>query len=619
MENSEIMGAPRGMDRRSFLKLSGLAAGIAALSGTVVAAGCSPQAPEEGAAGADVPESVESGNIPFGIYDTDILLIGGGFGATHAINAATKAGKSILCVEKAPWGHGGGFGMNFNIMQTWTPDAWYETEADVPDNMQFIRDWSLEKKTLVQNEIERNPEVVTVNFGETLQDRNADGSPHYNYDFPFMRGFEYSMTRNWADHNRAKDFVTIHDRTMITGLIVEGGRCLGAVGLHLPTGEYRVYRAKAVVTSTGGSTQFFGWITTACRSNNTLDNTFDVEASILRNGGRIADNEFCNYDLMSTWPTSPAMSNGGAMGADSVHSGFLYDTEGTRLEDYPEDVIPAALFGTQEGVIQAAQIVCDLGKGTENGGVLLRCDAEGMASMRYMYTRNFDFFKAKWGLDMIGRDVEVIPEMYEHGGQPLVDEKAQCRDIEGLFCVRANSGSQGGNINSMNRQMGRWAMRNALEYVDAYQPLEGATFASAIDEIARLEELRTRSAEGSIRPITIRRAIQRACAEAARPIRPTAALEAAKAELDRILAEDMPKMACADDSRVYNQDWKDAIETSNVLEEARMFVYGSLEREESRAAMIRPEFRETDDANWLCSIAYTRAEDGTLTSEKITF
>ncbi|MGI6218076.1 MAG: FAD-binding protein [Coriobacteriales bacterium] len=615
METFGTVKEQPGMNRRSFLKLGGLAAGIAALSGVAAASGCSPtNASEQGSS-----ESVEQGGIPYSVYDTDILLIGGGFGASHAMHAASQAGKSILLVEKAPYGFGGGCGMNFNIMQTWTPDAYYETEADVPDDMEFVRDWNLQKKTKVQNEIERNPEVVTANFGETLQDRNSDGTLYYNYDFPTVRGFEYSMTRNWTDFHRAKDFVTIHDRTLITDLIIEEGRCLGAVGLHLPTGEYRVYRAKAVVSSTGGSTQFFGWLTTACRSNNTLDNTFDVEASILRHGGQIADNEYCTYDLMSTWPTSPAMSNGGAMGADSVHSGFLYDTEGTRLQDYPEDVIPPELFSTQEGVIRAAQIVCDLGKGTENGGVLLRCDEEGMQSMRYMYTRNFDLFKAKWGLDMVGRDIEVIPEMYEHGGQPLVDENAMCRDFEGLFVVRSNSGSQGGNVNNTNRRMGRYAMMKAIEYVDSYEPLENATLSSAVDEIARLEDLRTRSHDDAIRPITIRRAIQNACAMAARPIRVTEELEKAKTELDRILSEDVPRMACSDNSRVYNQDWKDAIETLNVLEEARMFVYGSLEREESRASMIRPDFPETDDANWMCSLAYRRSEDGTLTSEKITY
>ena len=44
------------------------------------------------------------------------------------------------------------------------------------------------------------------------------------------------MTRHWSDYFRSKDYVTVHDRTMITDLIIEDGRCLGAVGLHLPTG-----------------------------------------------------------------------------------------------------------------------------------------------------------------------------------------------------------------------------------------------------------------------------------------------------------------------------------------------------------------------------------------------
>ena len=31
------------------------------------------------------------------------------------------------------------------------------------------------------------------------------------------------MTRHWSDHFRAKDYVTVHDRTMITDLIIEAG------------------------------------------------------------------------------------------------------------------------------------------------------------------------------------------------------------------------------------------------------------------------------------------------------------------------------------------------------------------------------------------------------------
>lgn len=52
-------------------------------------------------------------------------------------------------------------------------------------------------------------------------------------------------------------------------------------------------------------------------------------------------------------------------------------------------------------------------------------------------------------------------------------------------------------------------------------------------------------------------------------MRPTDVLETAKAELDRIMAEDIPRMACADDSLVQNADWKDAIEVVNLLDIAR--------------------------------------------------
>ena len=62
----------------------------------------------------------------------------------------------------------------------------------------------------------------------------------------------------------------------------------------------------------------------------------------------------------------------------------------------------------------------------------------------------------------------------------------------------------------------------------------------------------------------------------------------AKAELDRIMAEDIPRMACADDSLVQNADWKDAIEVVNLLDIARLTVEASLAREESRDAFDPP-------------------------------
>ncbi len=481
-----------------------------------------------------------------------------------------------------------------------------------------IRNESLYRKTGVQNEVELNPDVVCANWGEILSARNEDGTPFYIYDFPTTRGFEHSMTRHWSDHFRAKDYITVHDRTMITDLIIEGGRCLGAVGLHIPTGEYRVYRAKVTLTATGGCTQFYGWNSTSPTTNNVCDNTADVEMALLRHGGKIANAEFGSYDMMGAFPRSFAASEGSMVGADSVHSGDLMDSEGTYLKDYPE-IAEKEYLATQSGVMQAVDVVVRAGKGSESGGVYLDCKEESLATMRWMYQRNAQLLKEKFGYDFTAQPTEVVPEMYEHGGEPITDDNAMCVDAEGLFCVRANAGSEGGMMNITNRRMGRYAMKKALEYLATYEEPASVTYEGVAAEIARLEDLRTRTVDDPLRPITVRRNIQHACAEAGRPVRPADVLETAKAELDRIMAEDLPRMACADDSLVQNADWKDAIEVVNLLDIARLTVEASLAREESRDAFIRPDFPEPDDANWKCALAYTRAEDGSLSYEKIAY
>lgn len=605
----------RSIDRRSFFKLGGLTAGAAALTGGMLA-GCAPQSQTDMAATGGENETVDAA-VPYAVFDTDILVIGAGYGASFAMQEACKAGQNMLVIDKAPYGFGGAFGMNFDIMNTWVPGAFYETEEEVPVATK-IRNESLYRKTGVQNEVELNPDVVCANWGEILSARNEDGTPFYIYDFPTTRGFEHSMTRHWSDHFRAKDYITVHDRTMITDLIIEDGRCLGAVGLHIPTGEYRVYRAKVTLTATGGCTQFYGWNSTSPTTNNVCDNTADVEMALLRHGGKIANAEFGSYDMMGAFPRSFAASEGSMVGADSVHSGDLMDSEGTYLKDYPE-IAEKEYLATQSGVMQAVDVVVRAGKGSESGGVYLDCKEESLATMRWMYQRNAQLLKEKFGYDFTAQPTEVVPEMYEHGGEPITDDNAMCVDAEGLFCVRANAGSEGGMMNITNRRMGRYAMKKALEYLATYEEPASVTYEGVAAEIARLEDLRTRTVDDPLRPITVRRNIQHACAEAGRPVRPTDVLETAKAELDRIMAEDLPRMACADDSLVQNADWKDAIEVVNLLDIARLTVEASLAREESRDAFIRPDFPEPDDANWKCALAYTRAEDGSLSYEKIAY
>ena len=123
--------------------------------------------------------------------------------------------------------------MSFDIMQTWVPGAYYETEEEVPVATK-IRNDSLYRKTGVQNEVELNPDVVVANWGEILSARNEDGTPFYIYDFPTTRGFEHSMTRHWSDYFRSKG-LRHGSRPHDDHRPHHRGRPLpGRVGLHLP-------------------------------------------------------------------------------------------------------------------------------------------------------------------------------------------------------------------------------------------------------------------------------------------------------------------------------------------------------------------------------------------------
>ena len=68
--------------------------------------------------------------------------------------------------------------------------------------------------------------------------------------------------------------------------------------------------------------------------------------------------------------------------------------------------------------MQAVDVVVRAGKGSENGGVYLDCKQESLSTMRWMYQRNAQLLKEKFGYDFTSQPTEVVPEMYEHGGEP---------------------------------------------------------------------------------------------------------------------------------------------------------------------------------------------------------
>jgi succinate dehydrogenase / fumarate reductase flavoprotein subunit len=398
--------------------------------------------------------------------------------------------------------------------------------------------------------------------------------------------------------------VEVVDDTMATGLFIVNGTCIGAIGLHLPTGRYRVFRAKATVIANGGSCQMYGWSGTGAISINSPDNTGDVDMAAFRNGCSIVNPEFIEYDLISVLPAAIGGSFGSGLGADSISSALVCDSDGNFfLADDKE-------LAYHPITVSCSQVILD-GKGSEHDCVFLDLSQPGADLLtRPAYRRNIALWKNTFGIDVTqsGYRVEIGVEAIEHMGNPVVDENAMT-EIPGLFNVRGI----GNKVMLLgNHWMAAYAGHCAAEYASTKE-FNSNDWSSVQAEITRLEGIL--NVEGGKRPHEIRHAVQHTFYDALHIGATADGLNAAITEIQRIRDEDLPKMTVSNKTRCYNTDWRRAIENYNIVDLALATLKASLMREETRSFFFRQDFPDQDDENWLLTIL-VKYNEGSFDLEK---
>lgn len=612
MESNNDASRKSGVSRRTFLGGAAAALGTLALPISLVgASGCTSED-----AGGGATQSTDGGQVNYELYDTEILIIGGGLAGSHAALQAYKEGKDVTVVEKANFHFGGACGYNWcnwiNFIQTDT--AWDESEDFV---LNELTNKKIAKATHEAFTVdERNLLLRYAQEGNNLFVRGEDGEFVPGLDMPdyplfgvfngFPRYFTDSVERSGA---------RIFDQTMITDVIVEDGNCIGAVGLYVPTGTIRVFRAKSTISCTGASSWIYGWNTVAPTSINSPDNTGDVDAAAYRRGAALQDSEFFQFDLISMYPTGLAASFVGGIGADNLCCEYICDEN----ENYFFRGMDYSTLDRITFTRTIAKAIHD-GGGSPNGGVYVDfSNPEAFAAMGEVYRRNVELWKEVFDVDVSSTKLECALEAYEHGSNPRVDENLMVEGLPGLFCSRGGGvyGAQGGSSVNIAYRDGSYAMMKAIEYANGEGKDKPAqfNFDTVQEEILRLHEMRLRQAGGK-RPQEITRMIQKAAYQACQPTRETEAMQEAVTELERIRQEELPKMTLGDASLVYNTDWKAAIECCNLLDIAEASSKAALMREESRGHSYRPEFPEENNEEWLCNIIATNS-DGTMVLETV--
>ncbi|HBA35308.1 MAG TPA: succinate dehydrogenase/fumarate reductase flavoprotein subunit, partial [Gammaproteobacteria bacterium] len=144
---------------------------------------------------------------------------------------------------------------------------------------------------------------------------------------------------------------------------------------------------------------------------------------------------------------------------------------------------------------------------------------------------------------------------------------------------------------------GRAAALRAAEVVKKGSPHKPLSDTETTDPILdRLDRIRHSS--GSLPTSEIRINMQKTMQTHAAVFRDGESMSQGIDKLDTVYSS-FDNIGISDRSMVWNTDLVEALELSNLLDQAKVSIKGALTREESRGAHAREDFPDRDDENWL--------------------
>ena len=194
--------------------------------------------------------------------DCDILVVGGGMGGTGAAYEARYWGRDlkIVIAEKANIDRSGAVAQGLYAINCYMGTQWGENNPE--DHVRYARN---DLMGLVREDLAFD------------MARHVDSAVHKfeEWGLPFMKSAEtgqYLREGKWQIMIHGESYKPIvanaarnsadkiYNRIMVTHLLMDeskGNRVGGAVGFNVRTGDFHVFRAKAVIIGAGGASHIF--------------------------------------------------------------------------------------------------------------------------------------------------------------------------------------------------------------------------------------------------------------------------------------------------------------------------------------------------------------------------
>lgn len=530
-------------------------------------------------------------------YETDVLVVGGGAAGMMAAYEAGKQGARVLLALKGAAERCGSTVMAPGAIAG--SGSWCEA-GDSPD-LHFADTVKggayLNEQSLVRKLAESAPALILeLESIGALWQRDEGGD---NYLLRVDGGHSYprcpyledrtgrEMLRALHGELRRRN-VTLREHIIITRLLTESGKVVGAAGIDLSNSESVLIRAKAVVLACGGAGMLYQ------NTSNPADLTGDGYALALQAGAQLMDMEFVQfYPLAFLFPASLR----GAL-AGLLYYVHLRNKDGQRfMEKYDPERME---LSTRDLIARAICQEVKEGRGGPRGGVYIDMTYQEPGFIRRMQPALAETY-AKQGVDPEKDWLEVAPSCHFFMGGVRVDAD-WASSLPGLFVAgETGAGLHGANRLSQNALAellvsGHFSGANAAAYAAANAMASIDPSAAVQDSAGLLEAMLER--DQGIRPLQWRAQLQQLMWEEAGVYRSRVGLEKALRELQR-LKEQLPLQMAVNKSRRFNLELRQGLENRFLLQTAECVVNAALQRQESRGAHFREDFPQQDDQGWL--------------------
>jgi succinate dehydrogenase / fumarate reductase flavoprotein subunit len=549
----------------------------------------------------------------------DILVIGGGLAGLRAAIEAKKSGRDVAILSKVHplRSHSvaaqGGINAALGNAPSPTKDTWENHAFDTIKGSDYLADQDA-VELMCRKAMER---VIEMEHWGTLFSRTEDGKiaqrPFGGAGFP-RACYAADRTGHNLLHTLYEQVVglrvPVYEEWYALSLVVQGGRCVGALCLHFFEGRIAPIRAKAVILATGGYGRIY------LRSTNAVINTGSGTFLAYQAGIPLEDMEFVQFHPTSLFGTNILITEG-ARG----EGGYLINAKGERfMERYAPHLME---LGPRDIVARGTQTEIDQGRGFEGGYVHLDLRHLGREKIieRLPGIRQITMDFA--GVDPILEPIPIQPaQHYSMGGIPTnADGETQ---LPGLFaagecaCVSVHGANRlGGNSLLETLVFGERAGRKAAEQVGKEKKiLDEMIFQEHVRTFqAALEEIFGRKAEEP--SFLIRDEMKTLMTSRVGIFREESGLLEAREKIQE-LKKRFLKTGFKQKGLAFNNEFVQHWELEGMLHLAEAIVEGALARKESRGSHFRVDYPKRDDEHWLRhTLAFKTPEGARLDYKRV--